>query len=738
MKKNKQKFLAKLVKLDAKQKVFLKILVLVFLAILLPLVVLAVLKDKLLTTYNPEVLQAQGSPQASLTLEPEVINPNPGDEFDISILLDTDGETVSAVDALILFDPTSLDFVSAQEGTIEEFLYYPLLGEVSSQDSLNVISLSAIDFNPETSQFSDGYNTSGGNPGLLATLRFRAKDLPQGESFVTTHLSFSFTVSSTTDCNVIQKDTAEDILANVNETNVNILSPSIEASLFLNPTSFALNSREKFEVNILLDTNNEPVSAVDARVLFDPAVLSFVKAEEGTIFSYYPLLGKLSTEDGMSLVSVSAVNFNPQDTSFYDEFTSQAVPGLLATLTFKTKTVTSPTTTTLAFKFTTSLANDSNVVRAVDGGAIDILKVVNQATVSISPLPPSPPLSPPPSPSLMPSPSIIPSASPATPARLIEVIEAESGSLAGAMQKLSDSTASEGEYISPTGSGTATYQFTTPKEAHYFLWMRVNTKNGKTNSFYAKFDSGNRLAVHLPVTHESWRWQKVSLKESLLDFRKSAHLTKGIHLLEISNREENTKLDKLIISDDPGLNPSSVAYLSTSSPLPSPLPSPSPSPSPSLQPNLVLNPGFENGQTPWQSYSDVGGGYGEGLTITNSTSYQGSYSALFYIDASGGNNIQLYQANINAEPNTNYELSFAAKSNTGCDLKADLLKHTELYDNYGLSQEFNLTSSWQIFTTEFTTNYLASSDARFRFWFVGNGQAGDQYFIDQVSLTKIE
>ena len=158
---------------------------------------------------------------------------------------------------------------------------------------------------------------------------------------------------------------------------------------------------------------------------------------------------------------------------------------------------------------------------------------------------------------------------------------------------------------------------------------------------------------------------------------------------------------------------------------------PQASPSPSPQPNLISNPGFESGTSPWYWYLD-----GTKSFETVSPGYGGtSYAAKLSIPTQGSN-VQFYQANVALEPNTNYSLSFAAYSNTGNDLRVDLLKHTELYDNYGLSQEFNLTSSWQVFETSFTTNSSASSDARFRFWLAEDDATGDIYWIDGIELYK--
>src|SRR3990170_5030809 len=67
-------------------------------------------------------------------------------------------------------------------------------------------------------------------------------------------------------------------------------------------------------------------------------------------------------------------------------------------------------------------------------------------------------------------------------------------------------------------------------------------------------------------------------------------------------------------------------------------------------------------------------------------------------------------------------------------------EHDGDYTPYGLSDyRVDLTSNWQRFETEFTTeNFTATVyDGRLRFWFVGLAQAGDDYFIDNLVLRKV-
>jgi len=147
----------------------------------------------------------------------------------------------------------------------------------------------------------------------------------------------------------------------------------------------------------------------------------------------------------------------------------------------------------------------------------------------------------------------------------------------------------------------------------------------------------------------------------------------------------------------------------------------------------IMNPGFESGTTSWLFYTS-----GTGTFSTVSPGYEGSNTAQLALSSSGSN-IQLYQAEINLEPNTRYRLSFAAYSTTGHDVAVRLFKHVSPYTAYAPDFTANLGTNWQTFTTEFTTSGFTSTvnDGRLKFWFAPFAASGDNYYIDNVQLEKI-
>ncbi len=150
-------------------------------------------------------------------------------------------------------------------------------------------------------------------------------------------------------------------------------------------------------------------------------------------------------------------------------------------------------------------------------------------------------------------------------------------------------------------------------------------------------------------------------------------------------------------------------------------------------PSILSNPGFESGTSPWVFYISGAG------TFNVDAAGNGSASAGHVVISTAGTNVQLYQANTMLEPNTLYQLSFKAYSNTGHDVWLTLHKHVSPYTNYGLGKAFDLTTSWQEYSVQFTTSGFSETvyDARLVFLLSNYNSSGDEYFFDDVVLTKL-
>jgi hypothetical protein len=150
--------------------------------------------------------------------------------------------------------------------------------------------------------------------------------------------------------------------------------------------------------------------------------------------------------------------------------------------------------------------------------------------------------------------------------------------------------------------------------------------------------------------------------------------------------------------------------------------------------NVVSNPSFELGTVSWGFFTNGGGSF-----TAVPPGFVGSLAAKLNITAAGSN-VQLFQSGISLDPGASYRLSFAAYSSTGHDFSVSVHRHDAPYTNYGLNDYFvNVSTSWQSFSTVFTTTGFGSpvSNARLRFWLSPYATAGDMYFIDNVVLEKI-
>ena len=150
---------------------------------------------------------------------------------------------------------------------------------------------------------------------------------------------------------------------------------------------------------------------------------------------------------------------------------------------------------------------------------------------------------------------------------------------------------------------------------------------------------------------------------------------------------------------------------------------------------ITINPGFEDGKSPWIFYTN-----GEGSFAVSSPAYDGLEAARITM-VTAGTNVQLHQYNLSLEPNTDYQLSFSAYSNTGHDMAVSIFQNVQPYTSYGLSRhDVNLTTSWNTYTIDFTTPDFGApvDDARLMFWFADDATAGDEYWIDNVILRNAD
>jgi hypothetical protein len=144
-------------------------------------------------------------------------------------------------------------------------------------------------------------------------------------------------------------------------------------------------------------------------------------------------------------------------------------------------------------------------------------------------------------------------------------LEAEAGTLTSPMASHNDfdtPLAFNGNYIwTPAGTGTntngnptakATYSFTTANAGTYTLWVRMYAATASNDSFWQSLDGGTKTAL-TAGNLGTWVWTQGA----------SWSVTAGSHSLVLGHRDEQTRADRVLLTDDPLFTPTEVPTDST-------------------------------------------------------------------------------------------------------------------------------------------------------------------------------
>ena len=146
-------------------------------------------------------------------------------------------------------------------------------------------------------------------------------------------------------------------------------------------------------------------------------------------------------------------------------------------------------------------------------------------------------------------------------------LEAEEGDIFSPMEHDQDARASSGNYIwvpdgndnlySPSAdAGYVNYNFSVPATGTYWIWGRVIAGERSDDSFFVSIDDGEYIAWHTQIGGpDTWIWDQVRngpVNEGQIF---SVELDEGEHRLTIMQREDETKIDKILISNDQGYVP---------------------------------------------------------------------------------------------------------------------------------------------------------------------------------------
>ncbi len=171
-----------------------------------------------------ELRPKAGGGNASLSLfSSRTVNIN--EEFNLPVMLNTDGETVVAVDVVITFNPNHLELTDIiphpESGSLEIFMPLDSNGNFKTQEVINKansngeIAFGTASYRWNTERVLNGFQGVMGPANPLAVLKFKPKVVNSG-----TAVNFSFTSGSTTDSNLVSGDS--DILSQVTNSMIEI------------------------------------------------------------------------------------------------------------------------------------------------------------------------------------------------------------------------------------------------------------------------------------------------------------------------------------------------------------------------------------------------------------------------------------------------------------------------------------------------------------------------------------
>ncbi len=148
-------------------------------------------------------------------------------------------------------------------------------------------------------------------------------------------------------------------------------------------------------------------------------------------------------------------------------------------------------------------------------------------------------------------------------------IEAEEGDLQLPIEIADDENAGAGGFIwAPSGagdlngssenSGYAEYHFEVPESGDYVVWGRQISNDTSSDSFFVSIDGQAEMIWHTKIGGQDvWTWDVVSIRNfddpRNPDNPELFRLAAGAHTLRISQREDGTKLDRILITNQTDL-----------------------------------------------------------------------------------------------------------------------------------------------------------------------------------------
>lgn len=189
-------------------------------------ILLAGLAVALVLVQREQVFKEEAAGGPSITFSQTSLTVNPGQNFTVSLGINTDNIDITAIDAVLEFPKDKLSLVSiipAAQTTTSLKTFMPVKTDggfdtnrvVSEANTTGKIQFGAATFDWQQGKVTNAFR---GNLGSLVDLTFNAKNTGQATA------ALLFSAGSTIDSNLISLQ-AQDVLAGVNSLTVNIVPP---------------------------------------------------------------------------------------------------------------------------------------------------------------------------------------------------------------------------------------------------------------------------------------------------------------------------------------------------------------------------------------------------------------------------------------------------------------------------------------------------------------------------------
>jgi beta-lactamase regulating signal transducer with metallopeptidase domain len=156
---------------------------------------------------------------------------------------------------------------------------------------------------------------------------------------------------------------------------------------------------------------------------------------------------------------------------------------------------------------------------------------------------------------------IWPASLPAAPVRISA--EAESAAITAPFTVQADEAANGGRFLEvgkmssdakDAGDGSAVLKVTVPHAGVYTLWARTMARNSDEDSFWLRVNGERRIRWNEIPRGRGWRWSAVhdaDRANQIAQFQLHA----GTNTIELQGRESGVRLDRLLVTNDPLLEP---------------------------------------------------------------------------------------------------------------------------------------------------------------------------------------